>query len=62
MEDKKTCDECGKIIKDEEWYFTDQVNMASYCSLECLGMTEEEYDEQYSEVDDCAFMTTWPGY
>lgn len=49
------CQKCGKPFS--EGYVTP--DMEVFCSLECLEMTEEEIDEQYSDEEDCIFYTKW---
>lgn len=49
------CTECNKPI--HEGYMTPDYD--TYCSDECLGMTEDEIEEQYDDEDDCIFWTEW---
>jgi len=53
VEEMRFCDVCHKPIT--EGYEGGGV----WCSLECLGMTEKEVEEQYSDEDDCVYFTQW---
>jgi len=48
------CDKCGGPIIEGYSCFG-----GAYCSLVCLEMSEEEYNDQYDENEDCAFWTEW---
>jgi len=49
------CAKCGKpIIEGYDAY------SEIYCSLECLDMTQEQVDDQYSDdADECIYWTEW---
>jgi len=49
------CDECGTPFW--EGYITEDSDV--YCSLKCLGMTQKQFDKQYSDEEDCTFYTEW---
>lgn len=48
------CEKCGKPIIEG---YCDEGD--AYCSLECLGMTYDEFMEQYSDDIDCIYWTEW---
>lgn len=48
------CEKCGKPIIEG---YCDEGD--AYCSLECLGMTYEELNKQYSDEHDCVYWTEW---
>lgn len=50
----RICEKCGKVITDG---FTDTCD--AYCSIECMGMTYEEYNAQYMDNEDCCHWTEW---
>lgn len=55
LEGIRFCATCGKPFK-EGIIWDGEV----YCSVECTGMSQEEYDAQYDDDDcDCAFWTEW---
>lgn len=48
------CEKCGKPIIEG---YSDEGD--AYCSLDCLGMSYDEFMEQYSDEQDCVFWTEW---
>ena len=51
----RCCEGCGKPFY-EGFMWGD----SAYCSVECLGLTEIEYELQYNDDDTrCAFFTEW---
>lgn len=50
------CSKCGKPMIDG---FLDSCSGEAYCSVECTGMSEDEYNNQYSDENDCVFWTEW---
>ena len=55
IESLRFCSRCGRPMVNG--YITPDYDV--YCSLECLGMTEQEVEDQYDDDDECIFWTEW---
>lgn len=55
IEGLRFCTKCGKPMC--EGFLT--IDSDPYCSAECLEMSDQEIEDQYSNEDDCIFWTEW---